>query len=152
MDFRPLSGIAIDRDFANIFEELRTPIMDHGQVKELRVVIDKIDIVVAAYKGGFAQDVGQKANVCLDAEDTEFIEFAEHLLYSLGVGETVCRCFHEQGIVVRRNNGPGKGVAAVKADPKPAAAAVGNDLPESGMKPFRGSSVVTRHWMALRGT
>ena len=60
MDFRPLSGIAIDRDFANIFEELRTPIMDHGQVKELRVVIDKIDIVVAAYKGGFAQDVGQK--------------------------------------------------------------------------------------------
>ena len=128
MDFRPLSGIAINRDFANIFEELRAPVMDHGQVKELRMVIDKIDIVVAAHKGGFAQDVGQKANVCLDAEDTEFIEFAEHLLYGLGVGETVCRCFHEQGIVVRRNDGPGKGVAAVKTDPKPAAAAVGNDL------------------------
>ena len=73
-------GIAVDSRIADIFEELRTTVLDNGQVEQFRMIVDEVYIIRASNEFRALEDVNQEADVGLDAADTEFLEDAEHLL------------------------------------------------------------------------
>ena len=67
-------------------------------------------------------------NIGFYAADTEFLQAAQHFGDSNFMSQAPGGCFYEQGVIVRRDNRAGEGIAAVKTDAEAAAAAVGDEL------------------------
>ena len=102
--------------------------MNDRKIKQFRMIIDEVNVIRTFDKGRLAQHVDQEADVRLDATNTEFTENAEHLLYGLVMMQAIGRCLDEKGIIVRRNNGTGIGVAAIETNAKAAATTIDVDL------------------------
>ena len=126
--------ISINSRIGNISEQLCSAIMRNRQVKKFRMFINKVNVIISAFKQGAGQYVNEEADICLNTADTEFLQYANHLLYGTGMSQIICRSLNKQGIVIRCNDSPRISIAAVKTNPEAAAATICNNLTRIGHK------------------
>ena len=127
-----LDAAAVDRDVAEVVQQLLRAVLTRGEVEEARGVVDEGGPAVALEEDRVREQRAQESDVGLDAADAEFDEGAQHLAAHHLVGAGAAGALDQHGVVVGGDDGAGEAVARVEAHAVAAGGAVDLDLARVG--------------------
>ena len=115
-------------DLGDVPQDAGSAVTGVHDLEQLRRLIDELGMALAVDKGGVGQHVGDEGDVGLDAADAHLIDGAGRLAAHGGEASIPACDLHQQGVIVRGDDGAHAHVAAVQTDAEAAGGVVGGDL------------------------